>query len=191
MRQKARRRAAKLRARLQKLPQELYDEIYDLTFTAKPGIRYTDRFYHQPEKFRPRNPRPLFRKPDSVHLLHVNRASRLQFARSYYGGDGAVFAVIDPNGWSGYWVENFCRDWLFAVPIQHRSFIRDVRCASKGSSDYFGGTDETSHDEMMAAIDRISEIFGDRVVQAITFGYEDEVCTKEFDLTKGLVDCEY
>ena len=85
----------KLRDRLQKLPQELvstnyqpprcsdmhkltslqYDIIYDMTFTAEPGGRKITSKLDQ---------RHLFAFPDSITLLHVDRASRAMFASSFF-----------------------------------------------------------------------------------------------------------
>ncbi|KAF2166121.1 hypothetical protein M409DRAFT_55459 [Zasmidium cellare ATCC 36951] len=113
-----------LRPLLEKLPQELYDCIYDLTFTTQPGIRYTSK----PPKGASeegRIARPLYIAPDNVGLLHVDRHSRDKFARSYYGGEGAVF-VYDvtriPVKWPGIWWT-----WGLSLSTMHRSLIKDLR----------------------------------------------------------------
>lgn len=128
MRNKANRRGARVRARLDKLPQELYDKIYDFTFSAEPGNRYLDCFVDPSYRPSKDGMRPLFQKPDSIHLLHVDRASRKQFARSYYGGSGAVFISpwISKSVISGP-PHDTCHIWLSSLPKDHRAMIRDVR----------------------------------------------------------------
>ncbi|KAK4494277.1 hypothetical protein PRZ48_014575 [Zasmidium cellare] len=113
-----------LRLHLEGLPQELYDQIYDLTFTAQPGIRYASK----PPKGASEEGlavRPLHIAPDHVGLLHVDRHSRDKFARSYYGGEGAVF-VCDITGrvhnTQAYWTP-----WIASINQMHRSLIKDVR----------------------------------------------------------------
>ncbi|KAF2166093.1 hypothetical protein M409DRAFT_23820 [Zasmidium cellare ATCC 36951] len=166
-----------------KLPQELFDRIYDFTFTAEPGVRYLDRFnpYHHPMYI----PRPLFQKLDSINLLHVDRASRKQFAESFYGGDGAVFVMTGHAQRPAWWIKPACIEWLSILPSQHRALIKDVRCAIKGHSRrHSGRTQVTTNSipanviagmEMMVLIEHISEVFGDKVVQVLSFGYEDEI----------------
>lgn len=172
-----------LRARLADLPQELYDTIFDFTFTAEPGIRYLDRF--SPDCTELCNARPLFRVPDSVHLLHVDRTSRNQFARSYYGGDEAVFVAAYFSGGQEYSCHSStCCNWLESLPPDHRAMIRDVRFALAGRKKrplhqsyvlkcarfHFVNGDGVGEIEEWTA-----NAFGKHVKSIITFGYEDEV----------------
>ncbi|PIA89260.1 hypothetical protein CB0940_06720 [Cercospora beticola] len=87
-----------LRERLENLPQELYNYIYDLTFTAEAKIRiYTydedrgrvpaqlrDAMKHYSKRVVTVHERP-------PHLLHVDRASRQNFAKSFYGNPDSIF----------------------------------------------------------------------------------------------------
>lgn len=66
----------RLDQRIQKLPQELRDMIKDFTFTPSFNTRRIDKHYTPPS------------------LLQVDRASRLQFGQSYYGGD-SIFNFED------------------------------------------------------------------------------------------------
>ncbi|KAK4494306.1 hypothetical protein PRZ48_014604 [Zasmidium cellare] len=176
-------RTAKLRALLESLPQELHDRIYDLTFTAEPGIHYIDRFWGG-EHHRLYISRPLFQWPDSANLLHVDRASRKQFAESYYGGNGAVFVATGLGKHPRSGVIGLCIDWLAMLPLQHRNLIKDVRAAVKGYSlenDRLQDAaspahheERGSHWEMIAAVQQIQITFGDKVAQVFTFGYEVE-----------------
>lgn len=175
---------AQLRTRLENLPQELYDEIYDLTFAAEPGIRYLDRFV--PEGLKKDKIRPLFRGPDSVHLLHVDRASRAKFAKSYYGGSGAVFMATSHSDRHGRNRDGTrsCITWLLEVPESHREMIQDIRLAILGfarppaadveRTRYFPGNDKA----LKAQIEcEMALGFGESVSNVITYGYEDEVRT--------------
>ena len=78
-----------LRALLELLPQEIYDHIYQHVFTAAPaGVLVTHTGYRFPK------------------LLHVDRASRTAYAKSYY--NVTTFIIT-----SGSWV---CRAWFRALP---------------------------------------------------------------------------
>lgn len=114
-----------MRQRLESLPQELYDQIYNLTFTAEPGerkIRQSQRLgYHvlsgRQIKTGGESGRP-FCGHDSIKLFLIDRASSRLFAKSYYGGRGAVFTL---NG-------NFdCRRWLQDLSHEHRQMPQDIR----------------------------------------------------------------
>lgn len=71
--------ADKLPTLVQSLPQELYDTVYDLVFTAG-DLHVIHANYQFPT------------------LLHVSKASRQQFANSYYGG-GSTFVFQDVSKW--------------------------------------------------------------------------------------------
>ncbi|GIZ41119.1 hypothetical protein CKM354_000443500 [Cercospora kikuchii] len=108
-----------LRERLEGLPQELYNEIYNLTFTAESKIRF---FY----KFSNRLVSPtiggsetmiekrLVRNQLFSHLLHVDRASRVQFAKSHFG-QGSILVTFG-------WQDLLCV--LSAVQKDHRPLLR-------------------------------------------------------------------
>lgn len=111
-----RRKPPQLSELMQTLPQELFDNIYGLTFTATPGLRelgyirsYDDgRTFHRCQRGR------QFLGADSRALLEVDRASRAQYASSYYG-QGSMFIAHTPYA---------ARTWLQSVPQHHRDLIR-------------------------------------------------------------------
>lgn len=121
-----------LRDHLLDLPQELYDEIYNLTFTAAPGPRYPVQMtcslatsMRQDSLFRDVHLAPVpFQGHDSVALLHVDRASRDKFAKSYYGGPDAFFMFDDCR---------VCRKWLKSLNASlnatHLRYVRSVGLA--------------------------------------------------------------
>ncbi|CAK1358700.1 unnamed protein product [Cercospora beticola] len=116
-----------LRERLEGLPQELYNEIYNLTFTAASKIRFSYELRFREEE-------PSIEGADSSietrivrnrlfsHLMHVDRASRTQFAKSHFG-QGSILVTF---GW------NDLIEVLRAVQEDHlpllRLCVRGERC---------------------------------------------------------------
>ncbi|GIZ41103.1 hypothetical protein CKM354_000441900 [Cercospora kikuchii] len=87
-----------LRERLENLPQELYDYIYDLTFTAEAKIRiYSHENSYGPTSSMLSNATKHYSQQAvevnerPPHLLHVDRASRQKFAKSFYGNPDSTF----------------------------------------------------------------------------------------------------
>ncbi|KAK4494307.1 hypothetical protein PRZ48_014605 [Zasmidium cellare] len=168
-----------LRTHLESLPQELYDHIYDLTFTANPCVHYLDRFY-------PRSvasfakisklskvARPLFQKPDSPNLLHVDRASRRKFAQSFYGGHGSVF--VADHLVCGF-VDRIGR-FIRSLPEEHQEMVRDIRAVVPASPFFFTEAENSQWmaDEIEYEGGRLQRIFGTRVRQVTMLGAEDMV----------------
>ena len=112
-----------LRARLEALPPELCEMIYDFTFTSSAATRMETSPDYEFSKdlvvasklhFGEAHRNTLnARLP---HLLHVDRQSRLQFAKSYYGS-------------SDYVVYGYCHmiELLKIISQQHWDFIRSLR----------------------------------------------------------------
>ncbi|PPJ60189.1 hypothetical protein CBER1_10133 [Cercospora berteroae] len=91
---------AALRERLEGLPQELYNEIYNLTFTAAPKIRFFYEFCDSEKEPTIEGAKSSIEKRIVhnrlfSHLMHVDRASRLQFAKSHFG-QGSILVTF---GW--------------------------------------------------------------------------------------------
>lgn len=118
-----------LRDLMQTLPQELYDEIFDMTFTADAGVRKLNTATKKRVlgKFSSGSTgwRDLYFYSNVAAafpaVLHVNRSTRAQFAKSYYG-QGAFVAVHD---------RQVARDWVEILPPDHRSLVRDVSVVAK------------------------------------------------------------
>ena len=94
-----------LSQRIQGLPAELYAHIYHRTFTADLGKPIIIRF-------------GSYRPP---HLLHVNRASRAQYASSFYGN--TIFEISPQK--PGIMAVSF--RWLESMSDEHRGLLQDVR----------------------------------------------------------------
>ncbi|CAK3924881.1 Hypothetical predicted protein [Lecanosticta acicola] len=99
------------------LPQELYDEIYAWTFTANPGTR-TIRRAETGRNIRKDMSGTSNQTKINRNLLFVSRATRAQFAASYYGGFGAKFLVD----------RELVIKWLHTLPEEHRDMFRQVKC---------------------------------------------------------------
>lgn len=106
-------RDAAFRQRVRNLPQELLEEVYHWTFTASPGVRV---FAISP---RP-NTKAIATTIPFPSALHVSRASREMFARSYYGS--GVFVSHDVE-------KAVVRCWLDLVAPEHRLLIPELRIA--------------------------------------------------------------
>lgn len=100
-----------LRQHLGGLPQELYDAIFDTVFTAKPGRRTINNQYKPPAE------------------LQVSRATRKQFAKSYYS-DSAYFKMSSAYNLCHLGCEfSRCSKWLeslMELPVLPDCFIRKV-----------------------------------------------------------------
>lgn len=160
---------------LQTLPRELYDAIYHLTFAAEPGIHYVNKA-PQGASEEGRQLRPLFTAPDSVKLLHVDRDSRAKFARSYYGGEGAVF-ICDHNDLVRCRL-NSCRPWLRSLDTAHLPMLNDVRivlakCQANHREMLQWTRLRTQPEEVKHA--RLAIDFGKDVTLKFQTGSEDEV----------------
>ncbi|PPJ60197.1 hypothetical protein CBER1_10126 [Cercospora berteroae] len=91
-----------LRGLLDTLPPELYNEIYDLTFTAEKRIHLLTRNTGGTEE----NLQELVQDYSFTslntrlpHLFHIDRASRAQFADSYFATSGSIFVIFPaPRG---------------------------------------------------------------------------------------------
>lgn len=98
---------------LNNLPRELFDEIKNLVFTAGPCAARLVR---------------LNTKPPS--RLRVSRATRKQFARSYFGGT-RQFEVQGPRIEGMHEKEmqrlaDFLLRWLTCIDPEHRGLIQEV-----------------------------------------------------------------
>ncbi|WPB02626.1 uncharacterized protein RHO25_007262 [Cercospora beticola] len=85
-----------LRALLHTLPPELYNEIYNLTFTAEKRIHLLTRNTGSTKE----NLQELLQGYNFAtlnaklpHLFQVDRASRIQFADSYFATSGSIFVL--------------------------------------------------------------------------------------------------
>lgn len=169
---------------LQNFPQELYDQIYDIVFTANPGIRYASKPPKDASEAG-RKSRPLYIKPDHVGLLHVDRLSREKFARSYYGGEGAVF-VLDITLRVDL-VPAWLTRWTSKVDPAHHRLIKDVRAVfAKCDIDY---TEWHTRSEDYG--DKDSWIVRERIPKlvALHFGQDSNVelsCQFEFEVAQDL-----
>lgn len=116
--------AEDLRKGLATLPQELYDTIYNLTFSAADGVRDLGEVESRQrggprfapstvEVFRNHEGAPFAGK-DSRALLQVDRASRAQFAASYYGG---LFLAQSRLA---------ALTWVKSVAPEHRALVREM-----------------------------------------------------------------
>lgn len=85
-----------LPALVQALPSELYNEIFELTFTV--NKREINTIHHPPA------------------LLHVTRATRQSFAKSYYG-QGSIFYVP----------KELLNKFICSLPNAHSSIITEIR----------------------------------------------------------------
>ncbi|PPJ56618.1 hypothetical protein CBER1_01821 [Cercospora berteroae] len=86
-----------LRELLQTLPQELYSNVYDEVFTAVPNKVVIQRYsYKWP------------------HLLHVDRASREAYAKSYFG----LSTFICSGAFEIRWIRTLCD--------HHVNFIKEL-----------------------------------------------------------------
>lgn len=104
-----------LRSALESLPQELYDKIYVATFTARSG----GRVMNEPDK----RVRMLHYK-----LLHISRASRELYARTYYG-NGSTFGFFGekyPGRPDILYDTSAVAAWLKMLPEAHRALIHEV-----------------------------------------------------------------
>ncbi|CAK1365435.1 hypothetical protein CB0940_10037 [Cercospora beticola] len=117
-----------LRKSLLNLPQELHDRIYDLTFTTAPKIRiykpgHGDLVRQVLAELHEKSPSNIVVFDERLpHLLHVSRASRELFAKSYFGGDGAVFVFYAP-----------VKIWRVPIEKCHWELIKDARVAFTNS----------------------------------------------------------
>ncbi|GIZ48081.1 hypothetical protein CKM354_001115600 [Cercospora kikuchii] len=117
-----------LRKGLLNLPQELYDRIYDLTFTAATKIRiyrpgHGDLVRQVLAELYEKSPSDIVVFDERLpHLFHVSRASRELFAKSYFGGDGAVFVFYAP-----------VKIWRVPIEKCHWELIKDARVAFTNS----------------------------------------------------------
>lgn len=89
---------------LARLPQELYDQVCDLTFTANAAVRmfFDEAVYKDRGALNMLSSGSTFGPAGQLHkhvsgvqqpawrLMHVDRASRLKYARSFYGQDSIV-----------------------------------------------------------------------------------------------------
>ncbi|GIZ41117.1 hypothetical protein CKM354_000443300 [Cercospora kikuchii] len=119
---------------LARLPQELYDQVYDLTFTANAAVRmffdeavYKDRgalnMFSSGSTFGPAG--QLHKHLSGVqqprrYLMHVDRASRLKYARSFYGQD-SIIVVCGASGLTTLLGKMHCDH----VPLL-RVYVRDT-----------------------------------------------------------------
>ena len=112
---------AELSRRVQSLPQELFAQIYNEVFTGPAGkaIINVDESYKPP------------------HQLQVSRASREQFARSYYSDTLFIFKGVDlkdlewgSNCFVSYGTYGGLVPWLSSLPISHKELLRNVRFVS-------------------------------------------------------------
>lgn len=92
-----------LRQLLETLSQELYDQIYDETFMAPDGVYCELKSPTSNEKLRP------------PHLLHVDHASRLKYAKSYYGRSVFIFRT-----------RSALESWLSAISADHRGLLKEA-----------------------------------------------------------------
>ncbi|CAK1358706.1 unnamed protein product [Cercospora beticola] len=88
--------SAALRGLLDTLPPELYHEIYNLTFTAEKRIHLLTRNTGSTEE----EVQELLQdysfttlNASLPQLFHVDRASRAQFANSYFATSGSIFVL--------------------------------------------------------------------------------------------------
>ncbi|GIZ41701.1 hypothetical protein CKM354_000499700 [Cercospora kikuchii] len=106
----------------EKLPEELYNSIYDDVFTAMPGTL-------------------IVRDKSSTwpHLLHVDRASREMYARSYF----AVTTIVICDDRFGY-------HWLRALSHYHIDLVKKIFCLCPAiESPGFWHTDHLSMQPML------------------------------------------
>lgn len=102
---------------LQDLPQELYDKIYDEVFTAEPAERTVTSKYKPPVQIR------------------VSRASRAQFARSYYGQGSTFRFEIAKRSNVFDKVEaarRLLQKWIRSVDASHVGDVQEVRIVLRG-----------------------------------------------------------
>lgn len=109
-----------LRRGLATLPPELWLEIYEIVFTARSGVyRLNNPGYLDPARLMSSNATPR----ENWKLLHVDRASRALFAKSYYAQD-AVFE--DPLCFSACFPGTKIYEWLETLPPTHLAFIKKI-----------------------------------------------------------------
>ncbi|PIA89101.1 hypothetical protein CB0940_06719 [Cercospora beticola] len=92
-----------LRERLDELPPELWEMIYDLTFTADAKVRLYSQLPERKDSERLTSAKlhelaqgyskEIVTVNEIPYLLHVDRASRNKFARSFYGNPDSLFIV--------------------------------------------------------------------------------------------------
>ncbi|KAM3424138.1 hypothetical protein BST61_g11316 [Cercospora zeina] len=125
-----------LRNTLESLPQELYNEIYKLTFTApKPTINllqlsYIPRTattgsllpYLPPQQTRHQHQPSIIHNNLFPHLLHIDRHSRAQYAKSHFGSPQTIFVICSTIMLESM-LETIHKDHLTMIG---RVYLRDV-----------------------------------------------------------------
>ena len=115
-----------MRVRIQALPQELQDIISDhVIFSTAP--KTTLATPNKPSRARRATPAPHKTKitPSIIRItkdynppasLHIDHATRVEFAQSYYGDD--IFEVVGAA---------VCLSWLRSLTREHRDMFKVVR----------------------------------------------------------------
>ena len=147
-----------LRARLEAIPPELYNMIYDFTFTANAATRMeTSPDYEFSKELVVASKLHVGESHYNTlnarlpHMLHVDRQSRLQFAKSYYGSSHYIVYGL-------FHMEQLMR----VISREYWPFVRSLRLMNSAGIS-FGAS--TFGDNILRKI--LREIFDERVAEMV------------------------
>lgn len=112
-----------LRKGMESLPQEICNLIYDEVFTAPRGVRKVFGTLEITPKILLHGATIHTHVKEHLHLLHVSRASRELFAKTFYDARFIVHHIIEsprPQNLAPF------ISWLKVLPAAHRDLIREI-----------------------------------------------------------------